>query len=799
MKQFLWRLSFLVVAVIILTALAGGIWLRGRVRASLPALDGTVAVPGLSARVVVLRDAHGVPHMRAQSMEDALFAQGYVTAQDRLWQMDLSRRKAEGELSEVFGDRTLSLDIESRTLGFRNLIKSTLADLSPEDRRLLDSYVRGVNAFIKSHRNRLPLEFLILRYQPRPWREADSIAVTLNLATALSQTWDVDLLRERIAAKLGPAELGKKEYADLFPDHSPLDVPVAEVPEPMRVHEGKKSANLPVGDFQNELEFGLSSLRAMTFPGGIGSNNWVVSGAHTKSGKPLLANDPHLAFSIPSVWYMNHLEAPGLNVSGISLPGLPFVIIGHNEHIAWGMTNTGPDVQDLYMESFNFRNPRKYLHNGQWVDAEVRDEDIKVRGERDYHFPVKITRHGPIISHDGNRDLALQWTLLNPHAVRIPFARIDQASNWQEFTAALRDLTVPMLNCVYADDQGNIGFYAPGLVPLRKHGDGTVPVPGSTDDYDWDGFIPFEDLPHSFNPPEGIIATANGRIVPDNYPYFISARWEAPYRTARIFQLLREGNSFTAPDMLRIQTDILSIEDEWLRKQLIAAAEKDPPSNPDSRFALDVVKSWDGEARANSAATLVLEVTRQALLARILKPKLGDDLSGYRWPMSTTFLQNVLEQNLTRWLPPGDADFSVTLMQSLDDGVRGIPSLVHSRDHTAWQWGNTIPLIIRHPLSSGLPFARRWLDVGPYPQRGTGTTVKQTTMHIGPSMRMVVDFSGFDNSLQNIVLGESGQPFSSYYRDQFQAWYDGNSFPMLFGDSAVEKGAVHKLVLEPGR
>ncbi len=799
MKRFLWRLFFLLISAIILAVLAGGIWVRGRVRASLPTIEGTVTVPGLSARVEVLRDVHGVPHIRAQSLGDALIAQGYITAQDRLWQMDLSRRNAEGELSEVFGDRTLSLDIESRTLGFPDLIKSALTDLSPEEHRLLDFYVRGVNAFMESHRNRLPLEFLVLRYQPRPWRDADSIAVTLNLATALSQTWEVDLLREHIAAKLGPASLGKDEYADLFPDHSPLDVPVAEVPAPAHVRKGKKSPDLSIGDFQNELTFGLSSLRAMTFPGGIGSNNWVVSGSHTKSGKPLLANDPHLAFSIPSVWYMNHLQAPGLNVSGISLPGLPFVIIGHNEHIAWGMTNTGPDVQDLYMESFNFRNPKKYLHNGQWVDADVRNEDIKVRGERDYHFTVKITRHGPIISHDGDRDLALQWTLLTPHAVRIPFERIDLAGNWQEFTAALRDLTVPMLNCVYADDQSNIGFYAAGLVPLRKHGEGAVPVPGSTDDYDWDGFIPFEDLPHSFNPPGGIIATANGRIVPDNYPYFISARWEAPFRTARIFQLLREGNSFTAPDMLRIQSDIMSIEDEWLRKQLIAAAEKHPPSDPDSRFALEAVKSWDGEARADSAATLVLEVTRHSLLARILKPKLGDALSGYIWPMSTTFLQNVLEQKLTRWLPPGDADFSVTLMKSLDDGVRGISSLVHSHDHAAWRWGDTLPLIIRHPLSSGSPFARRWLDVGPYPQKGTGTTVKQTTLRVGPSMRMVVDFSDLDDSLQNIVLGESGQPFSPYYRDQFQAWYDGESFPMLFSNSAVEKGAVHNLVLEPGR
>jgi penicillin amidase len=496
---------------------------------------------------------------------------------------------------------------------------------------------------------------------------------------------------------------------------------------------------------------------------------------------------------------MIHLKAPGLDVAGVSLPGLPLVMIGHNEHIAWGMTNTGPDVQDLYIESFNFRDPKKYLHNGQWVDADVREESIKVRNQRAYHFTVVVTRHGPVISHDGDRDLALQWTMLIPHAIRLPFLRIDQASNWQEFTAALRDFNVPMQNCVYADTEGNIGYYAAGLVPIRKRGNGAVPVPGSTDDYDWTSFIPFDDLPHSFNPPSGMIATANGRVVPDTYPYFITARWEPPFRTARIFQLLRERGPFTSSDMLRIQTDILSLEDAWLAKQLLAAAGKQPPSSPDAQFALGVLKGWDGEARADSAATLVLEVTRRALLARILKSKLGDDLSGYRWPMSTIFLQNVLEKNLTRWLPPGDTNFNMTLMKSLDEGIRQIPSLVHSHNHAAWRWGDTIPLTFLHPLSGGLPFLGRWLDVGPFPQAGTGTTVKATTPRAGPSMRMVVDFSDLDQSMQNITLGESGQVFSPYYCDQFSAWYDGRSFPMLFSDAAVEKGAVHKLVLEPGR
>ncbi len=793
MKRFLQRIALLVLLIVLLAIVGGGAWLYHRAHSSLPLLDGTMRAPRLSARVEVLRDAHGVPHLRAQSLADVFFAQGYVTAQDRLWQMDLSRRHAEGQLSEVFGDRTLRYDMESRTLGLNQAAERALAELDPDTRRLLDSYARGVNAFIESHRDRLPIEFLILRYQPQLWRTADSVAVVMNLSTALSQSWEEDLMREHVSAKLG-----KNLASDVFPDHSALDVPVAAVP-----------ASAPAGTKKMTRGFDDEPLedcplRAMVrrphldFRGGMGSNNWVLNGSHTKSGKPLLANDPHLGHSIPSVWYMIHLQAPGLNVSGVSLAGLPLVVIGHNEHIAWGVTNTGPDVQDLYAENFNLRDSTQYLHNGQWIGAEVRNEVIKVRDHRDYLLTVKVTRHGPVVSHDGDRDLALRWSALEPHAIRLPLLRMNQASNWQEFTAALRDFTVPMQNFVYADVEGNIGYYAAGLVPVRRRGDGSVPIPGSTDDYDWSGFIPFEDLPHSYNPPGGIIATANGRIVPDTYPFFISANWEAPYRTARIFQLLREEGPFNPADMLRIQTDIRALEDEWLAKQLLAAAAQHAPESSEAQFALGVLKAWDGQAHADSAATLIAEVTRHALLARILKPKLGEDLSGYHWSMSTIFLQNVLEQNLMRWLPPEDADFHVTLMKSLEQAVRQIPALVHSQSQTAWRWGDTIPLTFHHPLSRGLPLLGHLLDLGPFPQAGTGTTVKQTTPEIGPSMRMVVDFSDLDQSMQNITLGESGQVFSLYYRDQFEAWYGGRSFPMLFSNAAVDKGAAHMLVLEPG-
>jgi len=821
------RLVISMLILLLLVVAGGGTWLYWRARASLPQLDGTVQVARLSAPVEVLRDARGVPHLRASTLRDLFFAQGYVTAQDRLWQMDLSRRLAEGALSEVFGERTQRMDIENRTLGFRGVSERALAELSAEARAPLTAYANGVNAFIASHQGHLPIEFILLHYQPRPWREIDSLGVALNMSKTLSTTWGVDLMRERIRAKLGP-ELS----ADLFPDHSFLDEPVAELPrgskpapqwkdvyppptclelDPNVFHKPVASQDQPPSHPLLNQPGGVvdldPTLAALLAEGdedatALGSNNWVVSGAHTESGKPLLASDPHLGHSVPSVWYMIHLKGPGLNVSGVSLPGMPAVIIGHNQRIAWGMTNTGPDVQDLYAETFNPAAPNKYLHDGAWLDAEVRNEIIKVRGGPDYLLTVKLTRHGPIVSKDCGRELALRWTALEPHALSSLFngaSKMGMAQNWEQFITALRDYTGPMQNFVYADLDGNIGYYAAAWVPVRKQGTGAVPAPGSIDDYDWIGYIPFEALPHSYNPASGIIATANGRVVPDGYPYFITSDWDPSYRTARIFQLLRAGKAFRVGDMLRIQTDILSLQDRWLAGQLLNAASHVEARDPDAQYALSVLRGWDGEARMDSAATLVCEVTRGALRERILKPKLADGLAGYRWGLSSTFLENVLTNHWTRWLPPGDASFDDTLMKSLEEAVKRIPRLVGSQSHEAWKWGDTIRLTFYHPLGQGIPLLGRLLDVGPFPQAGTSTTVKATTVNHGPSMRMVVDLADLERSVQNLTLGESGQVFSPYYKDQFEAWYAGQSFPMPFGDAAVDQDGVHKLVLEPGQ
>jgi penicillin G amidase len=793
-----WRILIYICIFVAVAAAGGGLWFYWRVRAALPQLDGTIHVPGLSGTVEVLRDARGVPHITAGSIADLAFAQGYVTAQDRLWQMDLTRRIAWGELSEILGRRTLAIDIENRKLGFHEVADRAVGEMDPASRAFLDAYSRGVNAFVSTHRGRLPIEFVILHYQPRPWTPADCLAVALNMEKTLNSSWRTDLMREDILRHVGP-----KLYADMVPDSSALDRPVAEpVKGPVRTvqpdAEGRLARLLRPPKLSG-LDPVLAALLAPldTSRLALGSNDWVVSGAHTYSGKPLLSNDPHLRHGEPSVWYEIHIKAPGINAIGVSLPGTPTVIIGHNARIAWGMTNTGPDVQDLFIERFNPKNPDEYLHDGRWQKAEVRDEVIHVRGQKDVRLKVLVTRHGPVISNEGGRALALEWTALQPHALRVAaFLKLDEAQNWRQFTDALREFSGPEQNMVYADVDGNIGYYAPAWVPIRKKGDGSVPVPGDTDDYDWQGYIPFEDLPHAFNPPGGIIATANSRVVPDRYPYFITHDWVAPWRTARIFQLLEAGGKLTVADMLRIDMDVYSMEDMWLAKWLIKAGKARPPQDPAIQHALEIIGQWDGEARENSAATLILETARPILLQRLLRPKLGDAFSEYHWSLDLTFVDNVLRNNWARWLPPGDRDFNDTVMKSLEEAVGRIPQITVSPDPKDWKWGRTIPLLFRHPLDP-LPFGRWLFDVGPFPQWGMATTVKATTPSSGPSMRMVVDFADLDRSVNNITLGESGEVTSRYYRDQFDAWYHGRSFPMLFSDQAVQQGTVHKLELIP--
>src|ERR1051325_7555880 len=598
-------------------------------------VNNSISVAGLRDRVTIRRDERGIPYIEAKNDEDLYFAQGYVTASDRLWQMDLFRRTERGELAEVLGSAALEQDKQHRTLGFAQVVDAEFAKAPAQIRTMLEAYARGVNAYIATLNSKtLPPEFQILQYQPRPWTPADSMLVGKLFAEALSNTWRLDLMRAAFAGL--PAE----KRAGLMPEVSPLDVLVVG-----QDSAGKNSSNainqvnLSSRDLFASLvryeEVSRDALaRVGVFAEGLAaSNNWVVNGKHSATGKPLLANDPHLQATAPSIWYVVHLSSPALRAAGVAAPGGPGVIIGHNDRIAWGMTNVGPDVQDLYEEKFDPANPKRYLTPVGWRVIDVRHEQIKVRKGFMYSatdtvaLDVNMTRHGPIIFEKGGKRYALRWTALDPmlNTSDSTYA-LNRARNWKEFSEALESFTAPTQNIVYADTAGHIGYHAAGVVPIRKSGDGSVPYDGSTDEGDWIGFVPINKLPTLYDPPSGIIVTANQRIVGSSYPYFLTHSWAQPYRARRILDLLNQKPKLTTDDFRRIQGDVYSIGNVLFAHE--AAKILRPRLKPDeTRLAaqLDAFDRWDGLMNAESTVAPIIQQMRLAFRSRILNAALGPD------------------------------------------------------------------------------------------------------------------------------------------------------------------------------
>ncbi|MGB7554945.1 MAG: penicillin acylase family protein, partial [Candidatus Korobacteraceae bacterium] len=526
-----------------------------------------------------------------------------------------------------------------------------------------------------------------------------------------------------------------------------------------------------------------------------GSNNWVVSGAHTLSGKPLLLNDMHLDLHIPNVWYEAHLTAGDFDVAGVTLPGVPFVISGHNRFIAWGFTNLGPNVEDLYIEKFNDKG--EYLTPQGWKQPEHRKEIIRVKGKPEVNVDVEITRHGPIISDvipGEKRKLALKWIVYDPQSWRAQFFAVDSAKNWEEFRAAFSQFGAPGQNVVYADVDGHIGYQATGMVPIRAAGDGSVPVPGDDDSHEWTGYVPYDKLPSAYDPPGGIIATANGRVTPDGYPYTLSIEWGSPYRTERIYKLLNANKKLTPADMLAIQTDIVSAFDRFCAERFVYAVDHTSTASQRAKAAADLMRNWDGTMSIDSAAPTVAYFSRNKLEELLLKPKLGDDWQQYKWWMSPVWLENILSHQPARWLPEGYANYDALLTAAVEGAVSDAEA-PHAL--AMWRWGRVHRVDIKHPFWSNFPILKRNAGPGPQPLSGDGQTVKQVGTHFGPSERLTVDFSDLDGSTLDIVNGQSGNPFDEHYDDQWDAYYHGRTFPLPFSAAAVQQAGVHHLKLEP--
>jgi penicillin G amidase len=835
-------------------------WLYSVARTALPQLDGKLQVPGIAASVTVLRDDHGIPTIDAANFDDLFFAQGYVTAQDRLFQMDGMRRFAAGELAEVVGPGALKHDRQQRILGMRLAARKTIETISADDRARIEAYARGVNAYLESHRDRLPIEFRILHYSPKPWIGEDSALIGAYMVQELSTTPQQALVREKILAKLGP-ELTADLYVnsswrdrrptvarptleqDTNDDDSESDSSVARLveehsPDPSRrgilpgldqFGDGRawlrhQAADFFADNFFDDHFFDDRFFRDRALV--LGSNDWVVSGAHTVTGKPLLSDDMHLGHQMPNLWFEAHLRCGGpacgnFDVAGVTLPGYPYVIVGHNQRVAWGFTNVGPTIEDVYVETFN--DSGQYLTPAGWKSPERRGELIHVKGQPDVTVDVEITRHGPIITElvpGETRKLALRWTLYD--GVRNPFFAVNSAQNWEQFVRGFSEFDAPGQNVVYADVEGNIGYHATGKVPIRASGDGSMPENGSDDAHEWTGYIPFDKLPSVFNPASGIIATANSRITPDKYPYSISAQWEAPWRSARIYKVLESGKKFSAADMLSLQTDIYSDLDRIFAEKFVYAVDHARQPSARAKAAAEILRQWDGRMTADSAAPTIAVRGREELMRLLLEPMLGKvpdtytlllhsrtaqgaaaptDSShtvsigwkSYDWMMETVWLENVVQHQPKRWLPDRYPNYDELLTAAVESAVAA-PGV--SADLNSWRWGSFNPVDIQHPILGKIPLLRRWTGPGLHEQSGNRFTVKAVSRDHGPSERMTVDLADLDHSTLNLVTGEAGSFLSPYYMDQWQAWYENSTFAWPFSPAAVQKASVHHLVLE---
>ena len=813
-----------IVLAVIFVLLGAAAYLYYEAYSALPRLDGSIQLSGLSAPVTVIRDQHGVPTIEAQTLEDLFYAQGYVTAQDRLWQMDIIRRFAAGELSEILGPSLLEHDREQRILGLREIARKSAEQLSPRDRAYFQAYARGVTTYAAMHLEHLPIEFRLLGYQPKPWTIEDCMLLGARLVQDLNHgTYHSALIREKVLAKLGP-EL----TADLYVNTSWRDRPPSGATR--KIDNVARPKPGDSDDDDDEMEGPDSNVAQVRAPDSAlsavprpvlvpGSNNWVVSGEHTVSGKPLLSNDMHLGHQVPNLWYEAHLRAGDYDVVGVTLPGLPFVIMGHNQRVTWGFTNVGPTVEDLYIEDFNAQGQYKVSaakgakdQAGEWQEPGHRKEVIHVKGQPDVNVDVVVTRHGPIITEliaGETRRIALRWTAYE--GVHDPFFDIDSAQNWDEFLKALATWDSPSQNTVYADVDGHIGYHATGHVPIRKAGDGSLPVSGADDAHEWTGYIPFEKLPSVFDPPSGILATANSRITPDKYPYSVSTEWDPPWRTDRIYQVLESGRKLTPVDMLSLQTDVYSAFDRFCAERFVYALDHVKGLSKRAQQARDLMRDWDGRLTIDSAAATIENRSQYELRRLLLEPKLGaapkeaadknsakDDgtfsWKSYRWFSSSIWLVNVLEKQPKAWLPEVQANYDMLLAAAVEAAVNHPDA---PPDLAKWRWGAFAPIDIEHPVLGRLPLIGRWTAPGLHDQSGNGVTVKQVGRTFGPSERYTADLSNFDRSTLNTVTGQGGNLLSPYYMDQWKAWYEGTTFVLPFSNQAVDKAKAHELHLRP--
>ena len=837
--------------VLVVAAAAGGyLWLRG----SLPQIDGERAAYGLSAPVEVVRDRHGVPHILAGSEEDALFALGYVHAQDRLWQMEMNRRIGAGRLAEVLGAPALGTDRLLRVLGLHRRAKAALAHLAPDARRRIDAYVNGVNSWIETRSGPLPPEFLILGFEPEPWTAADTVAWPKVMALDLGREWTRDLMRFRMSDFLAPelildfytpyredkprgVELpppsgsgrGRTASGEAPPDHAPRPAPGSTLaglsrPPPATNAERSGRAHLPPESAGPSL---------LPRGGRPGSNSWAVSGERSATGKPLLANDPHLGLTVPSVWYFAHLSWPGRDVVGATFPGMPVVVLGHNGRAAWGLTNTGADTQDLFLEKLDPENSARYLAPDGYRPFGVHREVIGVKGGRDAVVRVRETRHGPVlddasfaadVASPPGHVLALAWTALREDDRTLEAGLgLPHARDWGSFVANMRSFHSPPQNVSYADVDGNIGFLVPGRIPIRPgpgsgpeaepepvpDGDrpGTVPRPGWTGDHDWLGFVPFDALPRTHNPPGGAVVTANHDVTGEDHPYPLTFEWAAGYRAERIMERLAALPRHDVASFRALQRDRVS---PFARALLPHLRRVTPGTDADplSRRARGLLETWDGDMDPDRPEPLVFHAWVWEFARLVTIDELGP-VQREAWGRKGAFVQRILETREVWCDDLGTAERTETcdemLARALDRAVRRIAER-QGDDPAEWRWGDEHVALAEHRPLSESPLAFLFNLGGPAP--GSIYTVNSfefsplraerpfTSTH-GPSLRAVYDLADLDRSLFIHSTGQSGNVLSPLYDSFEERWRSGEYVTIPTRREAFEDGALGRLRLVP--
>jgi penicillin amidase len=833
----------LVAAVTVVALIAAGVVLW-HVQRSFPQVDGDLAVPGLQQEVTVLRDDLGIPTIVADNTHDLFFAQGFVHAQDRFWEMDFRRHVTGGRLSELFGESQLGTDRFLRTLGWHEVAAQEFEALDDRSRAYYEAYAEGVNAYLADRDgSAVSLEYAVLSlqngdYEIEPWTPVDSIAWLKAMAWDLRTNIEDETARALLAQTHTPEQI-----AELYPAY-PFETNPVIVPTLTEVGEDTAVAPLDAETTAARVEWrevgSVVEAASMLLGGvgeGVGSNSWVVSGSLTESGLPLLSNDPHLGASLPSVWHQIGLrcrvvtDACRFDVSGFGFSGMPGVIIGHNASIAWGFTNLTTDVTDLYVEKVV---GEEYWRDGQLVPLDIRTETLKVAGGEDEQLEVRSTVHGPIVSGltgdftgiaddpyvgetdavakpgrapSGEDAISLQWTALQPGTTARAIFALNTARNFTQFREAAALFDVPAQNLVYADVQGNIGYQTPGRLPIRGAGDGSMPQPGWDSAYDWRGFIPFDELPVSLNPESGYIVTANNAIVDEDYPHLLTNDWDYGWRAARIVHLIERtaaGKKLTADDMTAIQAD----DDFWMGRQLIAAYADVDVDGEGARAALDLLAQWDAQSSADSPA---------AAYANVLWDELVQNLFSRR-PEPVTLagqgrlflvVDRLLDDPRSSWWVNGDlgvSDREEMLARSATDAYERLVEL-QGDNPARWNWGELHTLTLTHDTfgSSGIAPIEWLFNRGPFPVSGGASVVNATGWVLGggfetvtvPSMRMTVDLSDLDASRWNHLTGASGHAFHPHYADQFAAWQEKRQTPWVFSAERVEAAAVSTLVLRP--